>query len=258
MRKIAIVAALWTALTVAALTAPIGAWIGWRAAADLPTDEQMRAIVAVAKPGYEGGAEFDRAPYLSGTPFPDDPGVLWNGYEEYGAGYAEARFSGTAGDLGGMADRLRAAGWRVGDPSQDELTAASGDWRLVVRPAYDVGESAAARVHRAQPVRVAVLAAVFWLVGALLGAGLAWLARGLIGLGVLGLALLSFHTLLVSVYLVADVVEYWGTGPFPLLWEPVMTILVRPVTLIGGSLFLVWVAGVLIHRLTGRASAAVG
>ncbi|GAA2587716.1 hypothetical protein GCM10010435_77520 [Winogradskya consettensis] len=230
-----VVLVVWTALTVGALLAPVGARIGWQWHGGLPSEVQSQAII--------GTVEFTRHEPLSGPEYPEDEDArtYWfTGTDEYSAGYLEGDLDVT--DLAAVAGRLRAEGWRTGDPDGDDLTAALGDWRLTVwraDPRY--GSPGQIRIERAEPVASAVLSVVFWLGGLALG----WVVarrstRARLGLGIAALGLLTLHTLVVTPTLVSNVALQFGTGTPVQLWEPLMSFFIRPLTLLGAAAGITW------------------
>ncbi|PRX22552.1 hypothetical protein CLV67_10479 [Actinoplanes italicus] len=103
------------ALTVAALGASAGAWLGWRSPADLPADQQARALVAaaVADPSAEFVERFDA---VFGYQYDGSP-IL--GGDDYMPGFAVVTVNVGAGGFEALAGRARAgferAGWSTGD-----------------------------------------------------------------------------------------------------------------------------------------------
>jgi hypothetical protein len=103
------------ALTVAALGASAGAWLGWRSPADLPSDQQARALVAaaVADPSAEFVERFDA---IFGYQY--DGNWLYGG-DDYRPGYAVVTVNVGADGFTALADRARAgferAGWSTGE-----------------------------------------------------------------------------------------------------------------------------------------------
>ncbi|MFF5078967.1 hypothetical protein ACFY36_18085 [Actinoplanes sp. NPDC000266] len=224
---------VWLALTVAALFAVAGARLGWTAAGDLPDERQMSSIVDTVLPNAVW-PEAERHDYIGGSPDESPNWLIW-GYDWYGPGFAAAKTGGI--DLAGAAPRLAAAGWRVGEPADDQLTAANHQWRLAV---YTDGS---VDVQRSEPWLALVLAIVFGIAGGLLG----WRLRT--WAGVAGLGFLIPHTLVVPLSLGFDVAARFGTGQFGLLWEPLMSAELRLLTLVG--------AAVLLASLIRRAQASL-
>ncbi len=247
----------------AALGAMLGAWLGWQQAGDLPTIAEATELAGALTPGVPA-TEFTRRTHLSGsehTAESGDPSAeIVGGAEEWGAGFVDIPFPQPVTDLVPVRERLRAAGWRTGEVTAtelggapgSELTAARGDWRMVV-VATDRWSSGWARVERAEPPAALVLSLLLAVAGAVLGwfvarrpAGPRW------ALGAAGLVMLTPATLLAIVNVARDVAGFGGTGPVPLPWEPFGALYFRPLTVLGLALAAVWVTTV----LAGRRAAA--
>ncbi|BCY13420.1 hypothetical protein L3i22_085080 [Actinoplanes sp. L3-i22] len=239
---------LWIAATSAMLAAMLGAWLGWQLADDLPTAGEMRSLVEVVAPGA-AVAEVTRADQISGFEYAEDEpsSAIVAGSDEYGAGYVEVAFAENVGiPMAPVAQRLRAAGWRVGDWSDTELTAAHGGWRVQV---YDDWGPATVRVERAEPITALLLTALSGAAGAWLGWILARRVRISLGvLGTVGFVMLLPNTLAGALAVVGDVVEAFGTGLVPLPWEFMWIILWRPLTLLGLLLVGAWLVQAFIDR----------
>ncbi|GAA0511623.1 hypothetical protein Ade02nite_44780 [Paractinoplanes deccanensis] len=216
---------VWLALTVAALFAAAGARLGWTAAADLPSGQQMGAIADTVLPGA-AWSETRRHEDVAGSPDSSPDGLVW-GYGDYGAGSVTAELTGGPGDLAVVATRLEAAGWRVGEPDDLELTAARDHWRL------SVDRDGVIDVERSEPWLATVLSVLFAVAGVLLG----WRIRRWIG--ALGLVFVTPYTLIVAWYLIFNAAARFGTAQFALLWEPLMTTEFRLLTLVGLGLLAV-------------------
>ncbi|WP_164842675.1 hypothetical protein [Actinoplanes solisilvae] len=219
---------LWLALTTAAFTAAAGARLGWTYAPDLPTESQVRSIMTAAFPGASFTEDI-RTDFLAGSEHPA-PGAVLLGDDEYGPGSIEIEIHTPVADLVPVARRLESVGWRTGATDGDRLTAAHDDWRLTVHPTYEIN-SPLVVVERAEPWPAQVLSVAFWLAGGLLAWAVA--RRFARKPGVLGLVLLTPHTVIVTILLVADIAEISGTGMFTMLWEPLMTPYIRVPALIG-------------------------
>ncbi|MEU8240869.1 hypothetical protein AB0C07_21715 [Actinoplanes missouriensis] len=227
-------------LTVAAFFALAGSWLGWRAAGDLPTDDQMRSIVADL--GVAGQIHRDQAVTTDsayGGPTPVDGFIDTS--EDIGYGYVRFQASEPLLDVGPLLADLRERGWRVGDDG----TASRGAWRLsAVTDANSMEEFGEVRVERAAPVTGVLLTLGFWVVGAVAGARL---GRRALGLGwsfvvVGGMVLLSFSTVMVTTAVVGTVLAVFGTSGFPVLWAglpyTLMPLALYPV--VGLALLVTW------------------
>ncbi|XVV10582.1 hypothetical protein ACQP2X_37925 [Actinoplanes sp. CA-131856] len=219
-RRIAV--GVWLALTMAVLFAVGGARLGWTAAGDLPDERRMSSILDTILPGAVW-SEAERHEYVGGSPDESPNWLIW-GYDEYGPGSVSARTGGI--DLAAAASRLAAAGWRAGEPSGGEVTAADDQWRVAV---YSDG---LVDVQRAEPWAVPVLAVVFGIVGGFLS----WRLRA--WAGVAGLGFLVPHTFIVPVILGFNVAAWFGTAQFGLPWEPLMSAELRLLTLVGAAMLL--------------------
>jgi hypothetical protein len=248
------------ALTVAALGASAGAWLGWRSPVGLPSDRQARALVAeaVADPSAEFVERFD---VVFGYEYELNPLL---GGDEYRPGFAVVTVNVGADGFAGLAGRARAgferAGWSSGDsPYEDGGFVARRDGLILT--AY--GAEACAPVdieacgsqrgggtfgglgiqfERDRPALAVPLSAAGWLAGLLAG----WFApvrRG--GLMWGGLVLAFPATLAVTA--TALVPE---NDP---VWDGYMFILFRPPAMIGALLILA-----ALFRENGDAPAAGG
>lgn len=203
-------------LTVAAFFGVAGSWLGWRADGELPTDDQMRSIVAVL--GVAGQVHRDEAVTTDsayGGPTPVDG--LIDTSEDIGYGYVRFQASEPLIDVAPLLAELRERGWRVGDDG----TAARGGWRLsAVTDANSMEEFGEVRVERAAPLSGVLLTLGFWVVGAVAGA---WLGRRPLGLTwsfvVVGaMVLLSWSTVMVTTAVAGTVLAVFGTSGFPVVW----------------------------------------
>jgi hypothetical protein len=116
---------LLTAITIGALGAAAGAWLGWCSAGDLPTDQQARAIVAAAVPDAQ--AEFvDRFDVRFGH----HDGIYTGGFVTVTINYPETGESDLAVRAHDGFDRM---GWATADTDWGGGFEAEGDGlRLLV------------------------------------------------------------------------------------------------------------------------------
>ena len=244
---------------IVAVTVPLavmpGAWLGWQHAGALPAEAEMLAIVEVLTPG-DPPATIERRDHVAGLLYAVDDenpraASFLFGADDYGAGYVEADFYVGITELEPLAKLIEAAGWRTGAVRTTELdgtagqefTAARGDWRMLVQSG-NRNQKAMAYVERAEPPAALVLSVLF----ATLGAALAGCCRaGPAGAsacpGAMAFLLLTFNSILAGTALVTDPMTTTGTALFPLPWEYSATVLVRPLTLAGLLLLIIWLRG---------------
>ncbi|MEV4412632.1 hypothetical protein [Catellatospora sp. NPDC049609] len=178
--------ALWTALTIGAMGLQAGAWLGWRGAPPLPSDQVAVGLTqdaagdltaaAVRRDDELFGYEYDRA---------GDPALWLVGTDErYLAGavrvsYALPEAAVEEDVIAAARHRLGAAGWQVGGDAWT-VTAYRDGWHLVAVDEYrswynDIeGPSLVMSVVRGEPSRVGWFA----LGGLLLGLVPGWWLAG--------------------------------------------------------------------------------
>ncbi len=175
-------------LTVAALGAALGAWVGWMGAPPLPRTVDAQALAT----DLISGGTATRTERVDPTFDYEDQGsptagallpVL--GGDDYQAGYVlvvvQTPGRGDAA-IAGIRRQLEARGWRTGEtPDRLGLAADNGHQYLEVYPSDNYGLPTAgsqdlARVsvviQRNEPVRVVALSVIGWLIGLSVVAGL--------------------------------------------------------------------------------------
>ncbi|BEL03566.1 hypothetical protein Q0Z83_017570 [Actinoplanes sichuanensis] len=237
-----------TALTVAALGAATGAWLAWRSPADLPTDEQARALVTAAT--SEVPAAFvERFDEIFGHPYPEDQLL---GGDEYQAGFAVVTINTPPEGYAALVTRsrrgLESLGWRTADdPAGDGGFVARRDGlKVTTYGAHactpdDVESCGSPRssgpypaiafaFERTRPPLAVALTVTGWLLG--LGAG--WLLAMLAPdrrLWWHGLTLTAPATMMVTAFALVP-----GDDP---VWEGYMYLLLRPLAAAGAVLLTV-------------------
>lgn len=251
-----------------ACVAAIAAWVGWRGAGPLPTNEQAVAIVQDVLPDQRVDAVQRRDEIFAYEHHYEAVAERWRqrlfGDDDYIAGYVEVTTSGQddfAAVQELMRQRLRADSWRVGPrPWGEGFTARGGDAVIEVSPARDgsSGESAATgspgvvvEYRRVEPARVPVLTVLGGAVGAVAGWLLAgWLARRLrtrsdavrsnvVVLCAGGVLLLLPVTVVAVIDMAYRALWVVDTLPPQPAWEPYTFVLLR-VPALFGVLGLVW------------------
>ncbi|WP_229074540.1 hypothetical protein [Actinoplanes sp. DH11] len=168
------VAVVLVALTVAAGMGSAGAWLGWRGADPLPSDQRAREIVAEVLPGTAVGPS-ERWDAIFGDPAPDWMTRLISD-DEYDGGSVLVPVP--VGDLAVVRGTLERAGWRVPPAVRSErlsdadtvesVTARRAGVELAVfRSSGDGG--AGVVFQRPEPALVRPTALAGGLVGLLLG-----------------------------------------------------------------------------------------
>ncbi|GAA1641615.1 hypothetical protein [Actinoplanes couchii] len=247
---------LLAALTIAALGAAAGGWLGWRGAGDLPTDAEARALVAAAVP--DESADFvERYDVLFGHQW-GPAGTAVVGSEDYRAGYAVVSVNVPADGYDALVARARQGfldqGWEIEDEDDGLFDAIRDDLTVSAYPANRCGpentEECGSQVmdragalglqfERTPPWPVLPLTAVGWLLGLMAGRLLAVRAKPQdSALLWAGLALLLPATVVVTIGLLA------GPG---VPWDPYMYLLFRPFALLGAA-FLVAVIALAVMR----------
>ncbi|MFI1988296.1 hypothetical protein [Actinoplanes sp. NPDC020271] len=218
------IAVFVVAMTVAAPAAGFGAWLGWRGAASLPTDQRAREIAAAVVPGMTVG-EVERHDMVFGSYYPTGC-EAFAGAEEYDAGSVSVVKAGAVPvmDLAGARAALRRDGWQLRpDQEPGSVTARRDGIQIAVHQGPGPGGVV---FHRVEPALVRVLALVGWGAGLLLGGwiGLRFSRRSRPAaarvLGGIGTVLLLVPTIAVTGGLLLP-----GPAPIPpdgpdALWEP--------------------------------------
>jgi hypothetical protein len=234
------IAVLVVALTVAALLAAGGAWLGWRNAPALPGDRQARELVAAFVPGMSVDAA-DRNDMIFGSADPRF-GELISGVDEYDPGWVSLYAAWPGPDIAAARVALDQGGWETReDPATGAVTARRDSLELSV---YSDGVI----FHRPEPALVRILTLIGWGGGLLLGGwvGLRFSRRSQPSqarfLARAGTVLLLLCTIGVTVGLLPWPAPTPPDGPSA-LWEPYMSMLFKPLALAG---LLCWaLAGVL-------------
>ncbi|HWS31486.1 MAG TPA: hypothetical protein VN408_01945 [Actinoplanes sp.] len=247
---------LLAALTIAALGAALGGWLGWRGAGDLPADAEARALVAAAV--TDPSAEFvERYDVLFGHQ-ESGPGAAVVGSDEYKTGYAVVSVNVPADGFDALAARARAGfaeqGWDI-EEYGELFAAVRDDWSVHAYPATrctpedtdacgsEVMVRAGAlglQFERTPPAAVLPLAVIGWLLGLLAGwFGMTLLKPRHTGLLWTGLVLMLPATVVVTLGLVVE------PG---MLWEPYMGELFRPFALLGGLCLIAALGLVVVRR----------
>ncbi|MBM2616919.1 hypothetical protein JIG36_15275 [Actinoplanes sp. LDG1-06] len=260
---------VWVMLAFASLLAPVGAAIG------TPEDEAS-GTGGTAPTGWrsEGRASQEDVRALFAVMMAADASSIRLGQTGEGYGFGrgtesaslffiaptrsnygfEAAYPGPRDDLANVASRLEAAGWRVGESSDHRVTAARDGWRLSADMPADPSRTALVRVEQAVSGWALALAGVFWLIGALLGAGVARLVRGRLGRwGTFGFALLSVNIVVVTALIAGDLIEYFGTAPSLMserMWGPGLF------TVVGVLIVAIWLTATLIRGRGRRVTSA--
>ncbi|MEU4620651.1 hypothetical protein AB0G04_11825 [Actinoplanes sp. NPDC023801] len=233
-----------SALTVAALGAAAGAWLGWRSPVALLTDQEARALVAAAVPDVP--AEFvERSDAVFGYPY----GAGWFLGGEYLPGFAVVTVNVGADGFEALSGRARdgfeRTGWSTtGSPYGDGGFVARRDGLLLTaygavaclpedREACGSQLSGgrfgglAVQFERDRPAPALPLSVAGWLTGLLAG----WFVPARSGaLWWTGMSLTLPATAVVTLTTAAP-----GNDP---VWEPYMGELTRPLTLAGGLLLM--------------------
>ncbi|GIF66884.1 hypothetical protein Ais01nite_49190 [Asanoa ishikariensis] len=243
-------------MTVAALFAAAGAWLGWRWAAGLPADVEARSLAMSAAPGLSV-AEVDRLEPVFSYQFSTGPATRILGSDNYNGGYVLCTMDTPDGSYGsvltGVEANLRQQGWKVTPTSPGrELTATRADLALFVLPVSDGAvlpeltpeAQLGMEFVRPEPAAVLPLTVVGWLVGLLLG-GLVVLAgagrlsgRGASGPAAAALAGVGSLLLLPATVLSSGDVIYLQlinsamVSP-PATWSAYTYILIRPLSMLG-------------------------
>ncbi|MEV6348526.1 hypothetical protein [Actinoplanes sp. NPDC051851] len=234
-------AVLLVALTFGAMTAAAGAWLGWRGAPDLPTDDRATAIAAEILPGLpvDGIERFD---VLFGQMDPL-PGEAFFGYDEYDPGAVWLTLGATP-DLGAARSTLERSGWTIGaNTTADWVTASRGPIAMMIYRSHEYQPTPGITFFRPEPSLARVLALVGWVAGLLLGG---WIAlrftrhpeKGVARtLGRAGSVLQLITTLAVTEML------FRPQSPLPpdapgALWEPYLSALVKPLMMLGVACWL--------------------
>ncbi|RAK25701.1 hypothetical protein B0I29_13152 [Actinoplanes lutulentus] len=235
-------------LTLAALLASAGSWLGWRFAGDLPTDVEMRSVVAPL--GVEGELWRDDAIATwadeRATPMP----WIFGTEDAFGPGFVIFETTEAVTDLGPLFTHVREDGWRVGG----DHTAVKEDLRL---SAVVEGDGLVrVRIERAAPMAAIVLSILGWLAGAVIG-GL--LGRRRLSLkptvfAAAGVLFLLPNTIVATAGLIADQIALNSTVGFPIIWNGLLNFGLCGCYLIGiclmvGVFFIDW-------RLPGPAAPA--
>jgi hypothetical protein len=203
-------------LTLAALFATAGSWLGWRFHGGLPSDAEMRSIVAVL--GAEGELWRDEAVSVWSAPPVTPVSWLYDNEDGLTAGQVNFQAATEVSDLQPLFTHLRETGWRVGA----EQTAAKGEWRLNV-PSNDGRPTI--RIERAAPLLSIVLALLSGLVGAVLGW---WLTRRrefslpVALIVIAGILALLPNTIFAPVGLIGNLLALDGTHGFPIMWTGIL------------------------------------
>jgi hypothetical protein len=218
------------ALTCAAAAAAGAAWVGWRAAGPLPSDEQARSVVSALLPGtpVQLGTRDDALFAYSGG-----GALAWLlGNDHYSSGYVDVGLGGTTSDR--VQAAMRADGWRV-DSSGLGVSARKGDVSALL---YQRDDAVTVEFVRSRPEPVRPLELAGWVAGLLLG----WLAaRRLIAArrpawatGVASAALLLPATILTTGQLFYESTLPPSITP-PALWGDYASFVVHPLALLGAA-----------------------
>lgn len=237
-----------TALTVAALGAAAGAWLGWRDPAPLPSDEQARALVTAAASGPV--APFvERFDAIFGYRYPGDQLL---GSDDYGAGFAVVTINNPPAGYAALVTRSREGfeglGWETADgPFGDGGFVARRDGlKVTTYGAHACGPddvescgsprsegpypALAFEIERTRPPLAVPLTVTGWLLGLVAG----WLLA-LVGpdrrLWWHALSLLAPATVMVTAFAVVP-----GDDP---VWEGYMYLMLRPLAALGALLLVV-------------------
>lgn len=250
------VAAVVCALTVAAVGAALGAWLGWRGAPALPSDAAVLALVQPAAPDarltvvarHDAPFAYEHAP---------GPMTWLIGDDDYNAG-------GVVLTAGASLDTLRAGlaaqGWHTSDdPAYQGIAASKGEWSVHAYPAdvdgsptdRHVAKVVAVDFGRAEPARVGPLTAAGYLLG--LAAGWLLTRRANRYLLAAGLLLLLPGTVITTGDLIAVRTLPADVTP-PALWGDYLFFGIRALTTVG--LLVMAVALLLGLRGARRARAA--
>ncbi|WP_433789059.1 hypothetical protein [Actinoplanes sp. CA-252034] len=245
------------ALTVAALGAAAGAWLGWRPPAGLPSDERARALIAAATPD-PSAAFVERFDAVFGYRYPGDRLL---GSDDYGPGFAVVTINTPPQGYAALVTRARrgfeALDWRTADSPYGDggFEARHDDLKLTAygahactpddvescgsQPASGPYLALAFQIERTRPPLAWPFSAIGWLLG--LAAG------GLLGrrspdnrLWRCGLALTLPATAMVTAAAVMP-----GDDP---VWEGYMYLLLRPLAAVGAVSLLVAVVAERLRR----------
>jgi hypothetical protein len=220
------------ALTCAAAAAAGAAWLGWRAAGPLPSDDRAREIVAPLVPGAPVRLG-DRDDSLFG--YSGDGSLSWLlGDDRFTGGYVDVSLGGAASDQ--VQAAMRAGGWQVDTDHDLGVSARKGDVAALL---YQQGQSVTVRLERSRPGPVRPLELAGWVAGLLLG----WVAavrllavrRAAWTAGIGSAVLLLPATVLTTGQLFSESVLPSTITP-PALWGDYASFVVHPLALLGALL----------------------
>jgi hypothetical protein len=220
------------ALTCAAAAAAGAAWLGWRAAGPLPSDDQARAIAATLVPGAPvalGDRDDSLFGYAHGAP------LAWLvGDNHFTGGFVDVALGATTSSQ--VQAAMRAAGWRVDTDRSLGVSARKGK---VAAQLYQQDNSVTVELVRSRPAPVRPLELAGWVAGLLLGwpAALRLIAarRSARITGLAGAALLLPATVLTTGQLFYESVLPPTITP-PALWGDYASLAVHPLALMGATL----------------------
>jgi hypothetical protein len=237
------------ALTCAAAAAAGAAWLGWRAAGPLPSDDQARQLVSALLPGSPvslGDRDDSLFGYARGGP------LAWLiGANDFTGGSVDVALGTTTSAQ--VQAAMRTAGWRVDTDPGLGVSARRG---RVAAQLYQQDDSVTVDLMRSRPAPVRPLELAGWVAGLLLGwpAALRLLAarRAARITAVTGAALLLPATVLTTGQLFYESVLPPTITP-PALWGDYASLAVHPLALLGATL---GAAAVLLTVLPHRAAHA--
>jgi hypothetical protein len=220
------------ALTCAAAAAAGAAWVGWRAAGPLPSDDQASAIVAAFAPGAPvslGDRDDSLFGYANGGP------LTWLvGDNDFTGGFVDVALGATTSTK--VQAAMRAAGWRVDTDSDLGVSARKGK---AAAQLYQQDSSVTVELIRSRPAPVRPLELAGWVAGLLLGwpAALRLLAarRSAHLIGLASAALLLPATVLTTGQLFYESILPPSITP-PALWGDYASLAVHPLALLGATL----------------------
>jgi hypothetical protein len=196
------------ALTVAALGAAVGGWIGWRSDAPLIGSDAATATVAQVT-GAAGNVRVERHDYDFRYAYPGSAARIFIGDDDYESGYVTVTATSVDASIDAVRAGLAATGWRVtDDPFQEGVAARRGTVVVSITDGDD--HTLSFEFERAQPSPVRWLTVLGWLLGFAVGLVTARLVirsgRRAVYAGVIGTVLLLPGTIVTT----GDLVQSFG------------------------------------------------